>query len=101
MTPAARGQGVAKAILTRMLDRARSYPGLEQVSLSVAVTQITARTLYDSLGFRVYGRERQALKVGETYVDEEHRMLWLTDNEKSGETQRARPRPITDWRRDA
>jgi len=81
VTPAARGQGVAKAMLTRMLDRARSYPGLEQVSLSVAVTQETARTLYDALGFRVYRYERRSLKVGETYVDEEDRVLWLAGDE--------------------
>ena len=81
VTPAARGQGVAKAMLTGMLERARSYPGLEQVSLSVAVTQEAARALYDALGFRVYGYERRSLKVGETYVDEEDRVLWLAGDE--------------------
>ena len=81
VTPAARGQGVAKAMLTRMLERVRGYPGLEQVSLSVAVTQEAARTLYDALGFRVYGYERRSLKVGETYVDEEDRVLWLAGDE--------------------
>lgn len=81
VTATARGRGVAKAMLTRMLERARSYPGLEQVSLSVAVTQEAARTLYDALGFRVYGYERRSLKVGETYVDEEDRVLWLAGDE--------------------
>ena len=73
VTPAARGQGVGKAMLIRILARARGYPGLEQVSLSVAVTQETARKLYDALGFQVYGYERRSLKVGDTYVDEEDR----------------------------
>ena len=81
VTPAARGRGAAKAMLTAVLDRARSVPGLEQVSLSVAVTQKTARSLYDAMGFRVYVYERHAPKVGETYVDEEHRVLWLADDE--------------------
>jgi hypothetical protein len=31
------------------------------------------------LGFEVYGYEKHALKVGETYVDEEHRVLWLQE----------------------
>jgi hypothetical protein len=31
------------------------------------------------LGFEVYGYEQHALKVGETYVDEEHRVLWLQE----------------------
>ena len=79
VTAAARGQGMAKAMLTRLLDRVRSYPGLEQVSLSVSVPQEAARRLYSALGFEVYGYEKHALKVGETYVDEEHRVLWLQE----------------------
>ncbi|MBI3328543.1 MAG: GNAT family N-acetyltransferase [Nitrospinae bacterium] len=79
VTAAARGQGVARAMLTRILDRVRGYPGLEQVSLSVAVPQEAARRLYSALGFEVYGYEKHALKVGETYVDEEHRVLWLQE----------------------
>jgi len=77
VTATARGQRVARAMLTRLLDRVRSYPGLEQVSLSVSVSQEAARRLYSSLGFEVYGYEKHALKVGDTYVDEEHRVLWL------------------------
>ena len=77
VTAAARGQGMAKAMLSRILDRVRGYPGLEQVSLSVSVRQEAARQLYSALGFEVYGYEKHALKVGETYVDEEHRVLWL------------------------
>jgi ribosomal protein S18 acetylase RimI-like enzyme len=79
VTAAARGQGVAKAMLTEMLDRVRGYPGLEQVSLSVSVLQAEARRLYSALGFEVYGYEKHALKVGEIYVDEEHRVLWLQE----------------------
>jgi ribosomal protein S18 acetylase RimI-like enzyme len=77
VTPAARGQGVARAMLTLVLQRARSYPGLEQVTLSVSVQQEAARRLYHSLGFEVYGYERHALKVGDVYVDDEHMVLWL------------------------
>jgi hypothetical protein len=66
-------------MLTQMLDRVRGYPGLEQVSLSVSVRQEAARQLYSALGFEVYGYEQHALKVGETYVDEEHRVLWLQE----------------------
>jgi ribosomal protein S18 acetylase RimI-like enzyme len=77
VTAAARGQGVAKAMLTQMLDRVRGYPGVEQVSLGVSVSQEAARRLYSALGFEVYGYEKHALKVDGTYVDEEHRVLWL------------------------
>jgi ribosomal protein S18 acetylase RimI-like enzyme len=77
VTAAARGQGVAKAMLTQMLDRVRSYAGLEQVLLSVSTRQDATRRLYSALGFEVYGYERHALKVGDAYVDEEHMVLWL------------------------
>jgi len=77
VTAAARGQGVAKAMLTQMLDRVCGYSRLEQVSLSVAVSQEAARRLYSTLGFEVYGYEKHALKVGKSYMDEEHRVLWL------------------------
>lgn len=77
VTAAARGQGVAKAMLKHLLNRLRGYAGLEQVTLSVSVSQTAARRLYGALGFVVYGYEQHALKVGETYVDEEHMVLWL------------------------
>jgi RimJ/RimL family protein N-acetyltransferase len=79
VTALARGKGLAKAMLTLLLDRVCAYPGLEQVSLSVSVTQEAARQLYSALGFEMYGYEKHALKVGETYVDEEHRVLWLRE----------------------
>jgi ribosomal protein S18 acetylase RimI-like enzyme len=79
VTALARGKGLGKAMLTELLDRVRTYPGLEQVSLSVSVSQEAARQLYSALGFEVYGHEQHALKVGETYVDEEHRVLWLRE----------------------
>src|SRR5215510_1847978 len=50
VTAAARGQGVAKAMLTQMLHRVRGYPELEQASLSVSVTQEAARRFYSALG---------------------------------------------------
>ena len=77
VTDAARGRGAARAMLNLILERLRSYPDLEQVLLSVATSQDAARALYGSLGFEVFGCERRALKIGETYADEEHRVLWL------------------------
>ena len=64
-------------MLTLMLNRLRDYRDLEQVLLSVATSQDAARKLYGALGFEPYGCEKRALKVGDAYVDEEHRVLWL------------------------
>lgn len=84
VTATARERGAAKAMLTQLLDRVRSYSGLEPVTLSVAVGQAAARGLYDALGFETYGLEKHALKVGDTNVDEEHRVLWLLGQPVTG-----------------
>jgi ribosomal protein S18 acetylase RimI-like enzyme len=75
--PEYRSQGIARALLTEALDRARRLPGLTQVLLGVMETQTTAKRLYESLGFVVYGREPRALKIGDEYFDEEFMVLKL------------------------
>lgn len=68
--PEAHGQGIGRSLLTEVLRKAQSIPGLEQVTLAVGHTQTAARELYESLGFRFYGRESHALKVDHAYIDE-------------------------------
>ena len=77
VTTAARRHGVARSMLLHIVERVRGYARVEQVTLSVSAPQAAARRLYDMLGFEVYGYEQRALKVDDTYVDEEHRVLWL------------------------
>jgi RimJ/RimL family protein N-acetyltransferase len=74
--PAFRRRGIA-AMIKAVLTRAAAVNGLRQVSLSVATPQAAARALYDSLGFRIFGVERRSLRVGDGYVDEEHRVAYL------------------------
>jgi GNAT superfamily N-acetyltransferase len=66
-----RGKGVGRSLMEEVLRKVRSQSGLEQVTLAVASEQSAARTLYLQLGFEIYGREPQALKIGEVYADEE------------------------------
>jgi len=40
--------------------------------------------LYSSFGFESFGCERHALRVGDTYIDEQHMVLRLTKFLKSG-----------------
>lgn len=75
--PSHRRKGIGRALMEELLRRARFQPGLEQVTLSVTTAQAAARTLYLDLGFIAYGREPQAIKVGEVYVDEDHMTLEL------------------------
>lgn len=77
ITPSQRGRGLSRRLMEVLIERARGLPGLEQLTLAVSTHQEAARSLYRSLGFEVWGYERQALKVGETYADFEHMVLWL------------------------
>ena len=51
--------------------------GVEQIILAVAAPQAAAVALYRSLGFVSFGREPRALKIGDSYVDEEYMILRL------------------------
>lgn len=75
VTASYRGQGVGRALLDELLTRAKNDSSLEHVLLSVGSGQSAAKRLYSSFGFQVYGTEPRALKVGSTYVDEDHMIL--------------------------
>lgn len=75
--PEYRSRGIARALLTEAIARARRMPDLTQLLLGVVVTQTTAKRLYESLGFTMYGREPHAVKIGEDYFDEEFMLLKL------------------------
>lgn len=78
VAPEARGRGVGGALLKAAIVRAKAWPGLEQVRLTVVTENAGASRLYRTLGFEVYGLERHALKLGDRYLDEEHMVLWLS-----------------------
>jgi len=71
-----RGRGLARALLTAVVDRAAEDPTLEQILLGVSSTQASALRLYLQLGFSLYGTEPRALKIGPQFVDE-HLMIRL------------------------
>ena len=75
VSPAHRRKGIAKALLTRLLETAKQDRSLEQVLISVATRQTAACELYRSFGFQTYGTEPHAMKVGGTYIDEDHMIL--------------------------
>jgi RimJ/RimL family protein N-acetyltransferase len=75
--PAYRGKGAGRALIAGILERARAIDGLTLIQLSVTTSRKDARALYEALGFRVFGVERQALFVDGEYVDEDHMVLML------------------------
>jgi ribosomal protein S18 acetylase RimI-like enzyme len=78
VTANARGQGIARQLMETLVERAREMEGVEQVQLSVTTTQTAAVRLYRALGFRSYGIEPRAQKIGERYVDSEIMVLLLS-----------------------
>ncbi len=75
--PEKRGTGLGKSLINKVIDKANSLEGIEQIYLSVVTTNIPAKRMYTSCGFEVFGREKKALKIDHTYLDEEHMVLFL------------------------
>jgi RimJ/RimL family protein N-acetyltransferase len=66
--PEARGTGLARRLVTVVLDHARGH--VQLVQLTVVAENATARRLYASLGFEAYGMEARSLYVAGRYLDE-------------------------------
>jgi ribosomal protein S18 acetylase RimI-like enzyme len=71
------GHGIGTKLLRHAIDVARSQSGLEQLVLTVTETNIGARTLYEKLGFRSFGIEPRAIRVGDAYFDKNHMIFFL------------------------
>ena len=74
--PEARGTGLAAALVQQVLEHARTL--VEEVCLTVVTSNVAARRLYCAAGFKEYGLERRALRVGSEYYDEVLMVLPLT-----------------------
>ncbi len=76
--PEGRGKKVSRELMQRVIDESRTMAGLEMLTLTVAVTQTSARTLYTSLGFYTTGLILQGYKLPDgRYIDHEEMMLRL------------------------
>jgi RimJ/RimL family protein N-acetyltransferase len=64
VAPSARGHGLARALVLAALDLARATPGVAKVTLNVDAANVAAIALYESLGFVVFGREQDAMRIG-------------------------------------
>jgi RimJ/RimL family protein N-acetyltransferase len=66
--PEARGAGLATALLTHIIEHAKSV--VEEIHLSVVTTNSAAVRLYARAGFIQFGLEQRGLKVDDRYYDE-------------------------------
>lgn len=68
---------MARALLREALTLARSVPEIRQVNLRVNANNGCAARLYESTGFSVFGREKNAMLVDGDLHDELHMALQL------------------------
>ncbi|WP_370452962.1 N-acetyltransferase family protein [Sporosarcina sp. BI001-red] len=77
VSPSKRGLGIGKALVNEAITMAKELDGVEQVYLTVVTTNKSAKKLYISLGFEIFGTEKQALKLDDSYFDEDLMVLFL------------------------
>jgi RimJ/RimL family protein N-acetyltransferase len=77
VSPSFRGRGLGRTLLNRTIESAKTLPGLNSISLTVAVNQEPAQRIYKACGFRCFGHEPRALCIDGKYVDEESMVLEL------------------------
>lgn len=75
VTPRARGTGVGRAVVSRAVEVARAMPGVTTIQLGCSENSTAARALYESLGFKVWGTEPDAIRVGGRVYNELHMSL--------------------------
>jgi ribosomal protein S18 acetylase RimI-like enzyme len=77
VSPDYRGRGIGKKLMAEVVIKAQEFDDTEQLQLSVVSTNQSAKQLYTSFGFTVYGHENRALKADGIYYDEDHMVLFF------------------------
>jgi RimJ/RimL family protein N-acetyltransferase len=78
--PEWRRHGLGRKLVGRVIDHAALH--VIMLEAAVGLTNESARRTYHALGFKPYGIERKAIRIGETFYDEE---LLCIDFEKPNE----------------
>jgi len=71
------GRHIGRQMVDEAVRIARTWPGVEQITLTVTRSNDRARRLYGEAGFITFGIEHRAIKVDGVYYDKEHMVLFL------------------------
>ena len=82
VTPPARGQGAGRALVTAVLDAARSRPHTRLVQLTVTEGNAPALALYTACGFVPFGTEPLAVRSATGFSSKVH--MWCDLRRPSG-----------------
>ncbi|KYC39652.1 hypothetical protein WA1_30400 [Scytonema hofmannii PCC 7110] len=72
-----RGKGIGKLLLNELIERAKAINEIEILLLDVVTNNISAKQLYLSFGFKIYGIEKMAYKFSNQYFDMESMSLQI------------------------
>lgn len=78
VSQAHRGRGFGRSVVAACVDHARAWPTIDCVTLSVSADGSAARSLYESLGFAIWGTEPDALRINGRAIPQHHMMLRLS-----------------------
>jgi RimJ/RimL family protein N-acetyltransferase len=71
------GQGIGRALIDALIERAAADPELHQLTLNVTAGNAVAERLYERSGFVRYGTLPRAIRVGGVFHDKHHMLLTL------------------------
>ncbi|SFA86891.1 MULTISPECIES: GNAT family N-acetyltransferase [unclassified Bacillus (in: firmicutes)] len=77
VSPEKRGLSFGRRLVEAAISKAQSLVGIKQIHLGVTSSNETAKKLYTSLGFTIYGREINSLKIEDQFFDLELMVLFL------------------------
>ena len=77
VTPRARGRGAGEAVMRLAITTAASWTGVTAIGLSAGERSTAAIRLYERLGFRRWGLEPEAIRIGDEAAAEVHMLLTL------------------------
>lgn len=74
------GKGIGKRMMQECIEWCKEK-GVEQLELDVVAKNARAISMYESLGFKVFGTKKNALKYSDgTYDDEYYMILFINGN---------------------
>jgi ribosomal protein S18 acetylase RimI-like enzyme len=76
-----RGQGIAKKLIEKLVERVKQIADIEQINLTVIANNDNAKKLYEKFGFITFGSESNAIKWKEKYFTEDQMALKLKSND--------------------
>lgn len=76
-----RGHGLGKRLVQRVIEHAAQH--IIMLEAAVGLTNESARRTYHALGFKPYGIERKALRIGDVFYDEELLFLDFHPSDKT------------------